>query len=128
VIVLDTHAWVWWVASPDKLSVKARRAVAGARTRAVCAISVWEVAMLVERERLTLDRDVLMWIEQSLAEPGIELLPLSPTIAVRSTRLGRHFHGDPADRIVVATALERRCPLVTKDERIRRYGEVTAVW
>jgi PIN domain nuclease of toxin-antitoxin system len=128
VIVLDTHAWIWWIASPRKLSAPARRAIEEAGDLAVSAISLWEVAMLVAKSRLELDRDVGLWMRQALAAPRIQLVPLSPEIAVRSTALDRTFHGDPADRLIAATALEVNGALVTKDQRIRSSRKILTVW
>jgi PIN domain nuclease of toxin-antitoxin system len=82
-ILLDTHVWVWWAAEPKKLSARARKAVESIDEIGVSAISPWEVAMLVSKGRLELDRDVLLWIRQALALPKVSLVPLSPEIAVR---------------------------------------------
>jgi PIN domain nuclease of toxin-antitoxin system len=84
--------------------------------------------MLVEKSRLELDREVGLWMRQALAAPRIRLAPLSVEIAVRSTALGGGFHGDPADRLIVATALESGSALVTKDEKLRSYEKVVTVW
>ncbi len=84
--------------------------------------------MLVEHGRIGFDRDPLEWIEQALALRKVELLPLTPQVAVRSTQLGAGFHFDPADRLIVATALLLRAPLVTRDRRIRGYRPVQSVW
>ncbi len=127
-ILLDTHAWVWWAASSTKISKKAVRAINGAGTIYISAISCWEVAMLVARGRLILDRDVEVWLDLALRLPGIEFAPLSPRIAVRSTRLEEGFLRDPADCILVATALEYGCPVVTKDERICQYPRLRVIW
>ena len=126
-IVLDTHAWIWWTSSPEKLSKRARHAIDEGGELIVAAISCWEVAMLVAKRRLELDRDVLVWIRQALAGPRIELEPLGPEIAVRAASL-TDFHGDPADRLVVATALQRRAVVLTKDDRIRSCELVDCVW
>jgi PIN domain nuclease of toxin-antitoxin system len=128
VIVLDTHVWIWWISAPRKLSLRARRAIDEARELAVSAISLWEVAMLVAKSRLELDRDVGLWMRQALAAPRVSLASLSPEIAARSTKLGRDFHGDPADRLIVATALELNAALVTKDDRLRSFERVVTVW
>ena len=127
-IVLDTHAWVWWATSSQILSKNAAKAIHGARTVYVSAISCWEVAMLVAKGRLVFDRDVELWLNLALKLPGVELAPLSPRIAVRSARLGEGFLGDPADCVIVATALEYGCAIVSKDERIRSYPRVRVVW
>lgn len=128
-ILLDTHAWIWWAAeTPRRLTARARRAIAESPSVAVSAISPWEVAMLVAKGRLELDRDVLVWIRQALALPRVTLVPLTPEIAVRSTRLGAGFPGDPADRIIVASARELGASLVTKDQVLRRAEGVRTVW
>jgi PIN domain nuclease of toxin-antitoxin system len=128
VIVVDTHVWVWWLSAPDKLTAKARRALDAATEVGVSAISCWELAMLVAKNRIELDRDVLLWIQQALAQPRMNLFPLSPEVAVASTRLEGGFHGDPGDRLIAATCLYYRARLVTKDERLRRYRPLTTVW
>ena len=128
-ILLDTHVWIWWAAeTPQRLSARARRAISESPSIAVSAISPWEVAMLVAKGRLELDRDVLVWIRQALALPRVTLVPLTPEIAVRSTRLGAGFPGDPADRILVATARELGASLATKDAILRNAEGVRTVW
>jgi PIN domain nuclease of toxin-antitoxin system len=127
-ILLDTHAWVWWAAEPRKLSPRARKAIESAEEIGVSAISPWEVAMLVSKFRLELDRDVLLWVRQALALPRVTLIPLSPEIAVASTTLGLAFPGDPADRIIAATALRLRAPLVTRDRRLRSLKTLSTIW
>jgi PIN domain nuclease of toxin-antitoxin system len=84
--------------------------------------------MLVAKRRIQLDRPVEQWVDIALALPGIQLASLEPAIAVRSTRLPGEFHPDPADRIIVATALENAVPILTPDERIRSYPHVQSAW
>ena len=127
-ILLDTHAWIWWASDPERLSKPAAHALRSAKAVGISAISCWEVATLVAKCRIRLDRDPLEWIEQGLALPNVQLLPLTPAISVRSTQLGRMFHGDPCDRILVATALLESATLVTKDEQIRKYPAIQTVW
>jgi PIN domain nuclease of toxin-antitoxin system len=127
-ILLDTHAWIWWAASSPNLSKKAAKAIQGAKATYVSSISCWEVAMLVAKNRLVLDRDVEIWMDQALKLPNLEMVPLTARIAVRSTRLGAKFHGDPVDCILIATALDYACPIITKDERIRQYSQVRVIW
>jgi len=127
-IVLDTHAWVWWLASPARLGKKAGRAVEKADRIGVAAISVWEVAAKAERGKLVFDRPYDMWIDEALtADPRIELLALLPRIAVDAVRL-RWDHRDPADRLIVATATAHDAVLVTADDVIRESGLVGCVW
>lgn len=127
-IVLDTHAWIWWAASPGRLSSRARAAIDSSGAIGVAAISVWELAMLVAKKRLELDRDVLAWARQALALPRVALLPLTPEIAVASCALPEGFAGDPADRIIVSTAREIGAAVVSKDARLRGLGSVKTVW
>lgn len=127
-ILLDTHAWVWWVTGSPRLSKRARAAIDDAPRVGVSAITCFEVAQLAARGRLVLDRDVALWLEQSLALPGFELVPLTPAIAARACALGLDFHKDPHDRMIVATALVLGASLVTADQEIQSAGLVTTVW
>lgn len=126
-IVLDTHAWIWLASDPDQLGSAGRKAIGRDRSRGIAAISCWEVAMLAARGRIELDRDPVTWMDDSLRAEDIELLPLTPAVAVASAHLGA-FHGDPADRLIVATALTHGAVLITKDERIREQGLVKILW
>jgi PIN domain nuclease of toxin-antitoxin system len=87
-IVLDTHAWLWWVSDPSRLSRAANRRIKTATQIGISAISCLEVAAAVTKRRITLDREVLDWLEQALSLPKVELLPLTPLIAVKATQLG----------------------------------------
>lgn len=127
-VVLDTHAWIWWAADPRRLSARARQRIDEAATIGVCAISCWEVGMLVARGRLELDRDELEWMEQALALPRCTLLALTPSAAVTAARLPASFPGDPADRLIVATAMDHAAPIVTRDARIRGFAPENAIW
>lgn len=131
-IVLDTHAWVWWLADPAKLAPRARRAVdravRGGDGVAVSAISVWEVAMLVERGRLALTVDVAEWLQLAEAVPGVRFVPVDNAIALRAVRLPDFPHPDPADRLIAATALGAGGSLVTADRRLRSYKPLKTVW
>lgn len=126
--LLDTHVWIWWVADRARLSRKAAHAIELAKRLAICDVSLWEAAMLIAKGRLLVDRDPREWLEQASAAPRLEVVPIRPIIAVRSTQLGHAFHGDPADRLIVATALVEGAPLVTKDERIRGWTAVQTIW
>lgn len=129
--LLDTHAWVWFVGDPSRLSKRARQAVDGALEAgqlAVSSMSVWELAMLVKKGRLKLSMDVGAWVARSEAMPFLTFLPVTNAIALRSMELPPPLHADPADRLIVATALDLRVPLVTKDRRLRDYEPVRTVW
>jgi PIN domain nuclease of toxin-antitoxin system len=127
-IILDTHAWIWWANESGQLPEAARRFIDQADRIGVPAICCWELAMLVVKERIGLNMDVEVWIDLALQRPGVELLPLTPEIAVLSTRLPGEFHGDPADRLIVASSLARNAPLVTRDEKITDWGFVSVHW
>lgn len=130
-IVLDTHAWVWWVNSPKLLSGPALRAVESAAKHHelfVSTISAWELAMLVEKGRLELTVDVRDWIARCEALPFLSFVPLSAAIAVESVRLRDFPNQDPADRIISATAMSLGARLVTKDSRLLHYGKLKTVW
>jgi PIN domain nuclease of toxin-antitoxin system len=126
VIVLDTHVWIWWVHGDSRLTPAQQQVLAANEQSGlgVSAISCWEVAKLVEYERLVLPCPTLEWLDQALAYPGVRLLELSPRIAAESTELPGVFHKDPADQIIVATARVLDSPLLTADEKIRAYPHV----
>jgi PIN domain nuclease of toxin-antitoxin system len=130
-ILLDTHALLWWQAGSQRLSAVASRRLAAASSILVSAISCWEVGMLVRRGRVRLDRPTAAWVRDLLASDRVVLAELTPSVAVTAAEL-EGFHGDPADRLLYATARRQAVPLVTKDRLIRRYakadGAVTAVW
>jgi PIN domain nuclease of toxin-antitoxin system len=128
VTILDTHAWLWWVAEPARLGRAARRTVETAKRIGVPAICCLEVATLAIRGRITLDRPILEWLNDALAASHTELISLTPAIAVKAAELPAAFPGDPADRLIVATAIVEAGALVTKDERIRQSGTVRVVW
>lgn len=127
-IVLDTHAWIWYVNESGQLSDRAVERISESAAIGVCAISCWEVAMLVSHNRLALKQDVQYWIETALELPKIRFLPLEPRIMVMSTRLPGDFHGDPADRLIVSTCLFHVADLVTKDRKIQEWPHLNAVW
>lgn len=114
--VLDTHVWIWCAAGDSRAAV-----LAGFNGRMIIpAISVWEVAMLCAKGRLTVQPDVEAWVRMNLGAPA-SLEPLSPEIALESCRLP-DFHGDPADRLIVATASVLGLPLVTADAGIQKWN------
>jgi len=131
VILLDTHAWIWWIGAPDELSPTAREAADRAADEGglnVSAISAWEAAMLVERGRLSLAMPFDEWLRRCEALPFLHFVPIDHRIAVHSVHLPGDLHGDPADRIIVATALDLGVPLVTRDRKLLAYPHVRTVW
>ncbi|HEX9944803.1 MAG TPA: type II toxin-antitoxin system VapC family toxin [Thermoanaerobaculia bacterium] len=130
-IVLDTHVWVWWVSSPERLSPTARQQIdseASERQIQISSISCWEVSLLVKKGRLELTLDVEEWIDRSEALPFFRFVPVDNRIAVLSNRLPGEFHEDPADRIIAATALLLGATLITKDQNLQDYPHVETLW
>jgi PIN domain nuclease of toxin-antitoxin system len=128
VIVADTHAWIWWLSDPQRLSARARASLEEADRIGVSAISLWEVSMLVASGRIEVDPGVGTWLRRALAADKIELLPLSVEVSVEGAALLQEMGGDPADWLIVATARQEKARLVTKDARIRRTKQVATVW
>ena len=130
-IVLDTHAWIWFVNNPQQLSVTARRAVREAMSRKaiyISSISAWEVALLEASGRIKLTISVQDWIAGSEALPFFNFIPVDNSIFLRSVFLPGPLHRDPADRVIIATAIMKGMPIVTKDEKIRKYSKVKSIW
>ena len=126
-ILLDTHIWVWWVHGDKNLPSNYSEGLQQHENEGlgVRIISCWEIAKLVEYQRLTLPCPITEWFAQALAYPNIQLLNLTPQIAIESTQLPQPFHRDPADQLIVATARVYDCPLMTLDGKIRSYPHVT---
>jgi PIN domain nuclease of toxin-antitoxin system len=126
VILLDTHIWIWLADEHEELSAYHAQIIAEHRSDGlgVSAISCWEVAKLVEYGRLNLACDLETWMEAALDLPGIQLIELTPTVAIESTKLPGDFHRDPADQIIVATARTYRLDLLTVDDKILKYEHV----
>ena len=130
-IVLDTHTWIWVISKPEVLSKRAKKAVSAAvkeKSVLISSISAWEVALLVIKKRLTLSLDVTDWIAKSEGLPFIRFIEISNSIAAKSVNLPQPLHPDPADRIIIATALSAGAPLVTKDKKLLNYPHVETIW
>ncbi len=129
-IVLDTHVWLWWLSAPEQLSDAAASAIAAAVADDavhISAISAWEVALLVERGRLDLDRSPTALVTATAALPFVHFVDVDARIGLDSVALDLP-HRDPADRLIAATARLLGASLVTKDERLRAWGGVQTVW
>lgn len=133
-LLLDTHALLWWQAKSKKLSRRAAREIARADVLLVSSISCWEVATLLAEGRIQLDRTIDAWLEDMASDDTIDLVPLTPRAAIQAFALEvGGFHGDPADRLIYATAADLMVPLVTADTRIHDFVEdarlpVRLVW
>ena len=130
-LLLDTHAWIWWLrgsAGGSQLSARETAALDALpfdQRPALCDISLWEVAMLVDLGRLQLDRPLAHWL--ALACLAVEVLPITAAVAVEVAALPASFHRDPADRLIVATARVHGLPLLSRDGKIQRSGLVP-IW
>ena len=130
-IVLDTHAWIWFISNPNFLSKRAGKAVNAAAEDngiLISSISAWELALLIKKKRLHLTLEVTDWIAKSESLPFIQFVPVTNSIAVKSINLPLPLHSDPADRIIIATALSVGAPLVTKDKKLLDYSPIKTIW
>ncbi len=125
-IIIDTHIWVWWIHKDGRLTEKIQEYIKANEEEGlgVSVFSCWEVAKLVELNKLTLHCLIDEWMDTALTYPGIQVLELTPKIAIESTQLPGEFHRDPADQIIVATARVHDCPLLTSDDKILNYSHV----
>jgi PIN domain nuclease of toxin-antitoxin system len=125
-LLLDTHCWIWMQFGLQELfsarGLATLREAARQARLLVSVISVWEVALLESKGRIHLWVDCHTWVREALATPGLTLAPLTPEIAVASTRLPGDLHGDPADRLIIATARAHGATLLTKDTKLLAYG------
>jgi PIN domain nuclease of toxin-antitoxin system len=129
VIVLDTHAWLWWLSDPARLPPKVREALADSTAVGVSTLSVWELATLVRRRRIELDRDIRDWIGRAFSDDRVSAIAPSTSVALAAAQLDAGaFPGDPADRLIFATARTLEAPLVTRDEHIRRFAPAETLW
>ena len=127
-VVLDSHVVHWWSAEPDRVSLTATKTLSEADVLAVAAISWFELAWLAKHERIVVTVPISSWLEQLAAQ--VRTLLLTPAIALRAVSLPSSFPGDPADRLIYATAIEHGWPLVTKDRKLRahRHPQPLVVW
>jgi PIN domain nuclease of toxin-antitoxin system len=129
-VLLDTHVWLWWLIGSEKLSQKESVELDRLASRAalgLAAVSLWEAQMLNAKGRLTLDRPFDDWIRDATAANVIKLFPLDVEVVIALNALPKSFHGDPADRLILATSRAHELPLATHDNAIRR-SRVTTVW
>jgi PIN domain nuclease of toxin-antitoxin system len=124
--LLDTHIWIWLLNGDIRIKRSGvfSRIIGASRQSGLfaSAISIWETAMLEAKGRIAFSTGISSWIEAALSAPGFQIVPLLPEISIDSTRLPGMFHGDPADRIIVATARFLKCPLITADKKILGYA------
>ena len=129
-VLLDTHLWLWWLLGSPQLPRRERQAIdqsAQARQLRLAAISLWEAQMLQAKGRLQLDQPFEHWLSRAAAADVITVLPLDSEVVIRVNSLPADFDGDPADRLIVASALAQGLPLATFDGNIRR-SQVVPLW
>jgi len=119
VILLDTHIWIRWLSAPEGLPAAVLAQIEAADALAISAISCWELGQLVRRQRLTLDRGVSEWIDAATAEV-VQVMPVDRQIAELASALPEH-HRDPADRLIIATAIRERIELLSLDRVFPLY-------
>ena len=127
-VLLDSHVLHWWAAEPDRLSPVAAEALEAADELAVASVSWYELAWLARHERIAVTVPIRSWLEGLAA--SVRSLGTTPAIADAALSLPASFPGDPADRIIYATAIEHGLTLVTKDGRMRgfRHARKIAIW
>ena len=125
-VVLDTHTLLWWASSQDSISSNARRAIDSAQSLLVSTTSLWEIALLVEKKRLSLSISTDAWVDACINMSRIEVVPIDVDIAVLAPKLV--MHRDPADRFIVATAVRYSAAIVTKDRQIRDLASIPTIW
>lgn len=130
-ILLDTHVLIWWIEESGHLSGRAAEAIEERGPALVSPISFWELAVLVDRGRVAVDRDLRQWCRDLLASATAEMAALTPSAAISAARLP-DFHRDQVDRLIYATARDLEVALVSKDPKIREYarrrGDVEVIW
>lgn len=127
-IVLDTHAFLWWRDESPRLSETARMAIESAPRIGVPTACCLEIATLERRGRITLAGGARRWLRAALADARIEEIPLTAEIAIEAGQLPDGFPGDPVDRIMLATSSVLGSPLVTRDRRIAAHDPRRVVW
>jgi PIN domain nuclease of toxin-antitoxin system len=126
--LLDTCAWLWLATDNQRITSAIQNKLSHADKLLISAISVWEIAMLATKGRIILDYPIEKWIHKFLTgAPKLNLIPLTPEIAVDSCSLSNFEHGDPADRIIIATAINKKAVMVTGDKQIISYCKKTLI-
>jgi PIN domain nuclease of toxin-antitoxin system len=131
VILLDTHVLLWLVEGHDRLGRQTKRRIESeAGDIHLSAMSFWEIAMLIDKRRIALAMPLEAWMERLFATGGFKTVGIDPAIAADAGSLPDRIHGDPCDRMLIATARSMACPILTGDGAILDYaalGHVAAI-
>lgn len=126
-IVLDTHIFLWLINGNKEITTSGYLSVINKAIKynsiIIPAICLWEISMLVSKQRIILHENTLDWLKNATSAPGISVYPISPDVAYESTILPGAFHGDPADRMIVATTRVINGTLLTFDKEIITYSK-----
>jgi PIN domain nuclease of toxin-antitoxin system len=125
-VLLDTHVWIWAMTGNPNITKEFSNAferILKNQGALISPMSIWEIGMLVDKKRIEIEMNVLDWVGQVLEIPGVQLCPITPQIAIQSTKLPSKIHGDPVDRLLIATAYEEDAILVTCDKKILDFGK-----
>ena len=126
-LLLDTHIFLWLMNGDEKLSQNAQQMIAHTCQKnqlVISAISIWEIAMLQSKGRISLSIPIQQWVDKAISLPMIKTIPIDTAICLESCHLPGSFHSDPADRMIVATARILNIPLMTCDQKIIDYGQM----
>ena len=128
-ILLDTCAIIWDALEPKKLTVKARRAIEhNGNELVICDISLWEIAMLISKQRLQVDNTASGFTRLALQARDFQVAEITPEIAELSVNFGTELNKDPVDRIIAATSIVRNAPIVTADRNLRDARSIETIW
>lgn len=130
-IVLDTHVILWDALAPERLSEPARETIVQANQNdglIICDISLWEIAMLLQKGRVQVDIDSLAFINLLLQANKSRVRPISPQIAVLAAQFPTEINKDPADRLIAATTLAENATLVTADRNLQAANLIPTLW
>jgi PIN domain nuclease of toxin-antitoxin system len=127
VVLLDSHVLVWLALDAKRLSRPAAKAIHASRRRLLADISLREVAVL-SMKTVVLDGNIHEWLTSAIETFDLEVIAIDPRIAARSTHIAQNFHGDPADQLIAATAIEFDVPLITADAKLRASPALRTIW
>ncbi len=130
-IVVDTHIIIWDALKPNQLSKKAKKAINDANKGdgiLFCEISLWEISMLVSRSKLTIETSYQEFIKYVTISNNYHFQGITPEIAEKSTSLPDEVNKDPADRIIAATSIIKKFPLITADKNLIKAKNIETIW